>query len=68
MDGGTVYKQKLIKTKLQIGKRGQKTKLNERSPSKRRRSALDCSAMKKKKYLVYLFLLQLQGVIFIVIF
>jgi hypothetical protein len=49
--------------------RGQKTELNGRSPSRRRRSTLDCSAMKKKKkYLVYLFLLELQGVIFLVIF
>jgi len=32
-----------------IGKRGQKTELSGRSPLRRRRFALDCSAIKKKK-------------------
>ena len=45
IDGGTVYKYILLNTKLQIGKRGQKTELNGRSPLVRRRSALECSAI-----------------------
>ena len=44
-DGGIVYKQILINAELQIGKRGQRTELTERGPLRRRRSALDCSAI-----------------------
>ena len=44
-DGGIVHKQKLINTELQIGKRGPGTELTERSPLRRRSSALDCSAI-----------------------
>jgi len=38
-----VYKQ-IINEKVQIGKRGQKIELTGRSPLRRRRSTLDCSA------------------------
>jgi hypothetical protein len=44
-NGGTVYKQILINSKLQIENRSQKTELTEKSPLRRRRSALDCSAI-----------------------
>jgi hypothetical protein len=44
-DGGIVYKQILINAKLQIVKRGQKTELAGSSPFRRRRSAVDCSAI-----------------------
>jgi hypothetical protein len=47
-DGGIVYKQILIDAKLQTGKRGQK-QLTGLSPLRRQRSALDCSAISKKK-------------------
>jgi hypothetical protein len=40
-----VYKQILINAELQIGKRGQRMELTERGPLRRRRSALDCSAI-----------------------
>jgi len=49
---GIVYKQVLINKKLQIGKRGQK--MSGRSPLRRRRFALDCSANEEeeeKKYM-----------------
>jgi len=45
LECGIVYKQLLIKAKLQIGKRGQKLELNGRSPSRRGRAAWDCSAI-----------------------
>jgi hypothetical protein len=44
-DCGTVYRQILINAKLRTGKRGQSTELTGRSPLRRRRSALDCSAI-----------------------
>jgi len=34
-DGGIVYKQVLMNAEIQIGKRGQKTELTGRSPSRR---------------------------------
>jgi ABC-type taurine transport system ATPase subunit len=37
----------LINAKLQIGKEAQKTELTGRSPQRRGRSALDCSAIKE---------------------
>jgi len=43
-DGGTVYKQIFIDIILKTGKTGQKTELTGRSPFRRRRSTLDCSA------------------------
>ena len=48
-DGGIVYKQILINAKLQIGKRGQKTKLTGRSPLRKGRSALDCIAIEEEE-------------------
>jgi hypothetical protein len=44
-DGGIVYKQILINAELHIRKRVQRTELTERSPLRRRRSALDRSAI-----------------------
>jgi len=44
-DGGTLCKEILINAKLRIGKRGHKTELTGTSPLKRRRYALDCSAI-----------------------
>jgi hypothetical protein len=44
-DGGTVYKQILISAKLKTGKRGQETELTRRSPLRRCRSVMDCSAV-----------------------
>jgi hypothetical protein len=45
-----VYKPILIYAKSRIGKkRGQKTELNGRTPLKRGRSALDCSAAEEKQ-------------------
>jgi hypothetical protein len=44
-DGVIVHKQILISAKLQIGKRGQKRNLDGISPLRRRRPALDCSAI-----------------------
>jgi hypothetical protein len=38
-----------MNAKLQIGKRGQTTELNGRSPLRRRRCALDCSSIEEKK-------------------
>jgi hypothetical protein len=40
-----VYKQILINAKLKTGKTGRKTELTGKSPLRRRRSALDCSAI-----------------------
>ena len=40
-----MYKQILINAKLEIGKRVQKTEPTRRSPLRKRRSALDCSAI-----------------------
>jgi hypothetical protein len=39
----------LINTKLQIGKRGQKTELTGRSPLRRRRAAVDCSVIEEEE-------------------
>jgi len=47
-DGGIVYTQILTNAKLQILKRGQKKELTGRSSLRKRRSALDCSAIEKK--------------------
>lgn len=44
-----MYKQVLIKAKLQIGKRGQGTELSGRHPFMRRRSALDWTVLSSKK-------------------
>lgn len=44
-DCGTVYKQIFIDEILNTRKTGKKTELNRRSPFRRRRSALDCSAV-----------------------
>jgi hypothetical protein len=44
-DDGNMYKQTVIDAKLKTGKRSQKTELTGRSPLRRRRSALDCSAI-----------------------
>jgi hypothetical protein len=44
-----VYKQILIDVKLKTGKRGQKAELTGRSPLRRRRSALDGSAIREEK-------------------
>ena len=44
-----MYKHVLINAKLQIGKRGQKTALTGSSPFRRRKSALDCSAIKEEE-------------------
>jgi len=44
-DGGTVYEQILINVKLHVGKRGDKTELTGRSPLRRGRYALGCSAI-----------------------
>jgi hypothetical protein len=43
-DGGTVYKEILIDAKLKL-ERGQETELTRRSPLRKQRSALDCSAI-----------------------
>jgi hypothetical protein len=43
-DSGAVYKKILRGAKLKTGKRGQK-KIAERSPWRRRRFVLDCSAI-----------------------
>ena len=48
-DGGAVYKQILINSKLQIGKGSQTTELTGRSPFRRRRSVLDCSAIEEEE-------------------
>ena len=48
-DGEIVYKQILINAKLQIGKRGQKTKLTGRSPLRRWRFPLNYSAIKEEE-------------------
>jgi hypothetical protein len=45
LDGGTLYKQILLDAKLKTRKRGKKTELTGRSPLRRGRSALDCSAI-----------------------
>jgi hypothetical protein len=47
VDGGIMYKQILINTSLQIGKRGKKTELTGRSPLRSRRFVLDCSAIEE---------------------
>jgi len=39
----------LINAKQQIGKRGKKTQLTRRSPLKKRRAALDCSAIEEEE-------------------
>jgi hypothetical protein len=39
----------LINSALKTGKRGQKTELTGRSPSRRRRSATDCGAIDEEK-------------------
>jgi hypothetical protein len=44
-----VYKQTLRSVKLTTGKKGQKTELTGRSPLRRRRSALDCSATEEEE-------------------
>jgi hypothetical protein len=44
-----VYKQILINAELKIGKRGKKTELLWRSPLRRRRSVLDCSAIEEEE-------------------
>ena len=44
-----LYKHMLIHTKLQTGKRGQKTELTGRRPLRRRRSALDCRIIEEEK-------------------
>jgi hypothetical protein len=44
-----VYKQLLINAKLPTGMKGKKTELNGRSSVKRRRCALDCSAIEKEE-------------------
>jgi len=49
LSGGTVYQQILINAKLQTGKGGQNTELTGRSPLRRRRSSLDCSAIYEKE-------------------
>jgi hypothetical protein len=46
-DGGIVYKQILVNTKLRIGKRSQKTDLTGRSPFRMRRSAYESSAIEE---------------------
>ena len=43
----------LINAKLQIGNRGQKTGLTEKSSLRRRKSALDCSAIYEDYYYYY---------------
>jgi hypothetical protein len=43
-----VYKKIIINAKLQIGKRGQNIELTERSPLRKCRSTLDCSASKEE--------------------
>jgi hypothetical protein len=43
------YKRILINAKLQIGKRGQRAELTGRSPFRRWRSALDCSAIEEEE-------------------
>ena len=48
-DGGIVYKQVLMNAEIQIGKRGQKTELTGRSPSRRWRSASDSSAIEEEE-------------------
>ena len=62
MGGGKMLGMILINSKLHFGKRGQKTELTVRSPLRRWRSALDCSAIEeeeeeeeKKKILVVKF-------------
>jgi len=47
--GGIMYQQILVNAKLQIGKRSQKTQLIGRSPLRRRKSALGCSAIKEEE-------------------
>lgn len=44
-DGGIVYRQILTDEKLKTGKKCQKTEQTGRSPLRRRRSTLDCSAI-----------------------
>jgi hypothetical protein len=44
-----VYKQILINATLQIGKRSKKTELTGRSPLRRQKSALDCSAIEEEE-------------------
>jgi hypothetical protein len=39
----------LINARLKTGKRGQKTELTGRSPLRRRRSAIDCSATEEEE-------------------
>ena len=48
-DGATIYKQILIHAKIKNGKRGKKTELTGRSPLRRRRSAMDCSATEEEE-------------------
>jgi hypothetical protein len=43
------YKQILINTKLQIGRKSQRAELIGRSPVRRRGSALDCSAIEEEE-------------------
>jgi hypothetical protein len=49
MGGGKILEMILINSKLQIGKRGQKTELTVRSQLRRWMSALDCSAIEEEK-------------------
>jgi len=44
-----VYKQILIHAKLHIGKRGKKSEVTGRCPVKRRRAAMDCSAIEEEE-------------------
>ena len=44
-DGGAMYEQILINAKLKTRKRGKKTELTGKSPVRRQRTALDCSAI-----------------------
>ena len=46
---GILYKQVIINAKLQIGKRSQKAERTGRSPLRRRRSAMDCSAIEEEE-------------------
>jgi len=48
-DDGIVYKHVLINGEIQIEKRGQKTELTGRRPSRRQRSASDSSAIEEEE-------------------
>jgi hypothetical protein len=47
--GGILYKQVIKNAKLKIEKRSQKAERTGRSPLRRRRSALDCSAIEEEE-------------------